>query len=58
MKVSELIAELQKMPQEVEVERLDWVCGGETHYDWLSTAMINRVLPLGNEHDPKVVVIA
>lgn len=57
MKVRELIALLQAMPQDAEVVRMDWFCGGETHYDYRDTSDINRVVAPPSEHHKTAVII-
>lgn len=57
MKVHELIDLLKAMPQDAEVERPDWICGGDTHHDELVTQGIDKVLAPPNEHSQTAVVI-
>lgn len=55
MKIRELVAELQKFPQEKVVRRSDWVCGGETHQDWQEEAEVSSVAQ-SDEYPDSVVL--
>lgn len=55
MLVKELIEKLQEMPQDAEVRRHDWVCGGETHHDWEDEHDISTI-EMSTDHAGGVVI--